>query len=85
MSNAHTSSQSSSPPYASGYRIKFDREKFIEMVEISDPKIIYKVENFYYFAFDGFVMYTNKCRDTEFSHRKVMEAKEFSNSSWSKK
>lgn len=79
-----TSNTTSSEPYASGYRIKFDRQRFIEMVEIANPKRIYKVKNFYYFAFDGFVMYSDKCGDTEFAHRVVIKAIEFSNYPWSK-
>ena len=82
--STYGSTSSSSPPYASGYRIKFDRQHFIEMVEIANPKRIYKVSNFYYFAYDGFVMYTDKCSDDEFAHRTVINAIEFSNSSWSK-
>lgn len=79
-----TAGSSSSPPDASGYRIKFDRERFIEMVEIANPARIYKIKNFYYFAFDGFVMYTDKCGDNEFVLRKVIHAIEFSNSAWKK-
>lgn len=79
-----TTNTSSSETYASGYRIKFDRQRFIEMVEIANPKRIYKVKNFYYFAFDGFVMYSDKCGDDEFGHREVIDAIEFSNYPWSK-
>jgi len=35
-----------------------------------------------FFAFDGFVMYTFECEDTDFK-QKVLHAIEFSNQPWS--
>jgi hypothetical protein len=68
---------------ASSYRIKFEKTEFLELVQIAKPKIIYKRRNTYFFAFDGFVMYCDKCVDADFS-QKILEAIEFSNYSWQK-
>jgi hypothetical protein len=67
-----------------GYRVKFRRQQFLEIVRLVQPKIIYYVKNMYFFSFDGFAVYTNECADSDFSGRKVVEAIEFSNMPWSK-
>jgi hypothetical protein len=71
---------------SSSYRVKFKRKQFLELVDIAEPKIIYKIKNMYFFAFDGFVMYTYECevRDFKLKRIKVLETIEFSNQSWSK-
>lgn len=66
----------------SSYRVKFRRKEFLELVEIAKPKIIYHVKRMYFFAFDGFVMYTFECEDGDFK-QKVLHAIEFSNIAWS--
>lgn len=68
---------------ASSYRVKFKREEFLELVRLAKPKIIYLRKNMYFFAFDGFVMYTYECNPSDFSQR-VIEATEFSNQAWTK-
>ncbi len=68
---------------ASSYRVKFDRQNFIELVRIAKPKIIYRRSNMYFFAFDGFVMYCDKCEASDFSQR-IIDAIEFSNYQWQK-
>ncbi|HZW57489.1 MAG TPA: hypothetical protein VFF30_14470 [Nitrososphaerales archaeon] len=68
---------------ASSYRVKFAREQFLELVEIAHPKIIYRRKGTYFFAFDGFVMYCQQCKDDDFPDQKVIEAIEFSNGVWS--
>jgi hypothetical protein len=65
------------------YRVKFDRENFLELVQIARPKIIYRRKNMYFFAFDGFVMYCDQCDGKDFSER-IIDAIEFSNIQWSK-
>jgi len=50
-------------------------------VEIAQPKIIYHRGRMHFFAFDGFVMYTFECKDSDFK-QKVMHAIEFSNYQW---
>lgn len=67
---------------ASSYRVKFRRAEFLELVDIAKPRIIYHRGRMYFFAFDGFVMYTFECRDEDFS-QKVLKAIEFSNYQWS--
>jgi hypothetical protein len=67
-----------------GYRVKFRRQQFLEIVRLAQPKIIYCVKNMYFFSFDGFVVYTNECANSDFSGRKIVEAIEFSNMPWSK-
>jgi hypothetical protein len=69
---------------SSGYRVKFIREQFVELVRIAQPKIIYHVRNMYFFSFDGFVMYTMDCTQKDFAGQKIVEAVEFSNMPWAK-
>ncbi len=68
---------------ASGYRVKFDRDQFLELVRIAKRKVIYRRRNMYFFAYDGFVMYCDKCEASDFSAR-VVDAIEFSNQAWTK-
>ena len=69
--------------HTSSYRVKFHRKEFLELVEIAIPKIIYHRKGMYFFAFDGFIMYTYECTKKDFS-QKVIDAIEFSNQAWSK-
>ena len=68
--------------HTSSYRVKFRREEFLELVELAKPEIIYHVRRMHFFAFDGFVMYTLECGNSDFT-QKVLEAIEFSNYAWS--
>ncbi len=68
---------------ASPYRVKFERQDFLDLVDFARPKLIYKRGNMHFFAFDGFVMYSMQCHDKDFSQR-IFEAIEFSNQMWSK-
>jgi hypothetical protein len=68
---------------SSCYRIKFDREKFLELVDLARPRIIYRRNNVYFFAFDGFVMYCDQCDAKDFSTR-ILDSIEFSNYQWTK-
>jgi hypothetical protein len=68
--------------HSSSYRVKFRRKEFLELVEIAKPRIIYHRNRMHFFAYDGFVMYTFECEDSDFSQR-VLEAIEFSNYQWS--
>ncbi len=67
---------------SSSYRVKFKREQFMELVQVANPRIVYHRGRMHFFAFDGFVMYTFECQNTDFS-QKVIEAIEFSNQPWS--
>jgi len=67
--------------HTSSYRVKFQRNEFLELVQIAQPKIIYHVRRMLFFAYDGFVMYTFECKPEDFS-QKTMVAVEFSNESW---
>jgi hypothetical protein len=67
---------------SSSYRVKFKREQFLELVQIANPKVIYHRGRMYFFAFDGFVMYTFECQNIDFS-QKILDAIEFSNQPWS--
>ena len=62
----------------SSYRVKFKRKEFLELVEIAQPRIIYHRGRMHFFAFDGFVMYTFKCKESDFKQN-VLDAIEFSN------
>ena len=68
--------------HTSSYRVKFRRKEFLELVEIAKPKIIYHRKRMHFFSFDGFVMYTFECDDSDFK-QKVIHAIEFSNEAWS--
>jgi hypothetical protein len=68
--------------HTSSYRVKFRRAEFLELVETAKPKIIYQTGRMYFFAFDGFVMYSFECKDSDFT-QKVLHAIEFSNQAWS--
>ncbi|MFB3890322.1 MAG: hypothetical protein ACE14S_12610 [Candidatus Bathyarchaeia archaeon] len=72
-----------SSAFASSYRVKFAREEFLQLVRLAKPKIIYRRKNMHFFAYDGFVMYSDQCDSSEFSQR-VIEAIEFSNYQWQK-
>lgn len=67
--------------HASSYRVKFKRQQFLELIEIAKPKIIYQTGRMHFFAFDGFVMYTFECEDSDFN-QKILHAIEFSNQAW---
>ena len=67
---------------SSSYRIKLRRQEFLRLVEIASPRIIYHRRRMHFFAFDGFVMYTFECDDTDFS-QPLIDAIEFSNYTWS--
>jgi len=67
--------------HTSSYRVKFKRREFLELVEIAKPQIIYHRKRMYFFAFDGFVMYTFECEDSDFK-QKILNAIEFSNEQW---
>ena len=68
--------------HTSSYRVKFRRKEFLELVETAQPKIIYQRGRMHFFAFDGFVMYTFECQDSDFKQR-ILRAIEFSNTQWS--
>ena len=67
----------------SSYRVKFQRNEFLELAEIAKPNRIYNRGKMHFFAFDDFVMYTFECKDSDFK-QKVMHAIKFSNQAWSK-
>jgi len=68
--------------HTSSYRVKFKRKQFLELVEIAKPNVIYHRGRMRFFAYDGFVMYTFECNNSDFD-QKVFEAIEFSNQAWS--
>ena len=68
--------------HTSSYRVKFRRKEFLELVEIAEAKIIYHRRRMHFFSYDGFVMYTFECDNSDFD-QKVIEAIEFSNEAWS--
>ena len=79
---AATSTAAIAAQNTSSYRVKFRRLEFLELVELAKPEIIYHVRRIHFFAFDGFVMYTLECNNSDFK-QKVLEAIEFSNYAWS--
>jgi len=68
--------------HTSSYRVKFRRQEFLELVELAKPEIIYHVRRMHFFAYDGFVMYSLECDNSDFT-QKILEAIEVSNYAWS--
>ena len=68
--------------HTSSYRVKFKKKEFLELAEIAKTEIIYQTGRMHFFAFDGFVMYTFECENSDFK-QKVLHAIEFSNQAWS--
>jgi hypothetical protein len=68
---------------ASSYRVKFGREQFLELLQRARPRIIYRRKNMYFFAYDGFVMYSDQCEEKDISTT-IIDAIEFSNYQWQK-
>ena len=77
-----TAATTAAAQHTSSYRIKFERKEFLELVDIAKPRIIYRCRRMHFFAFDGFVMYAFKCKDSDFTQQ-VLHAIEFSNTQWS--
>lgn len=65
----------------SSYREKLKTEPFPELVEIAEPKIIYRSGRIHFFPYDGFVMHIFECKNGNFKS-KVLHAIEFSNRPW---
>ena len=65
----------------SSYRVKFKRDEFLRLVEAAQPERIYHRKRMYFFAYDGFVMYTFECTDDDF-RVPIHYAIEFSNMAW---
>jgi len=52
-------------------------------VRLAKPRIICHRKNTHFFAYDGFVMHTDQCENSDFSQR-ILEVIEFSNYQWQK-
>lgn len=66
----------------SGYRIKFDREEFLRILSVGNPKRLYRLKKFVFFAFDGFVMFSEDLEEQDLMRYDVFDIIEFSNQSW---
>jgi hypothetical protein len=55
------------------------------MVEVARPQRIYNVKKFYFFAFDGFIMYSEECKRNDFTAHNIIDAIEFANVAWQKR
>ena len=62
--------------HTNSYRVKFRRKEFLGLVEIIKPRIIYHRRRMHFFAFEGFVMHTFECKDSDFK-QKVLHAIDF--------
>ena len=69
---------------SSSYRVKFKKKQFLELIKIVKPKLIYHVKRLHFFAYDGFVMYSMECQNSDFKQN-IIEAVEFSNEPWYEK
>ena len=83
--SAATTTATNEQASASTYRLKFRRDEFLELLSIARPQLLYRVKNFYYFSFDGFVMYSDDCREDDLMGFNVIKAIEFSSVPWMKK
>ena len=72
-------------PFTGSYRVKFHKTEFLNLIKVSKPNFIFHVNRMYFFAFQGFVMYSLECLPTDFSNSEIpiLEAIEFSNREWS--
>lgn len=68
----------------SGYRLKFSREEYIKLLQEAKPIRLYKVDNFVYFCFDGFIMYCDKMKENDLMRYQIYKAIEFANYPWKK-
>ena len=82
MAMAGATAAAAAAQHTSSYRVKFKRREFLELVDIAKPQVIYHSRRMHFFAYDGFVMYTFECKNSDFS-QKILEAIEFSNYQWS--
>ncbi len=68
--------------HTSSYRVKFRKKEFLDLIDIANPKLIYQVNKIFFFAYDGFVMYTFECQAKDFMNQCILRAIEFSNQQW---
>lgn len=68
----------------SSYRVKFRRSEFLELVKTARPERVYHVNRIHFFAFDGFVAYSQETKNEDISLLRIqlVEAIEFSNEAW---
>jgi hypothetical protein len=64
-----------------GYRVKFRRDEFLDLVRNAKPRRIYHRGKNHFFSFDGFVMYCQECTSDDFGVS-VVETIELSNERW---
>ena len=76
--------QNDEQPKTGGYRIKFNRDEFLRVLSVANPKRLYAVRDVIYFSFDGFVMYCDQLSDEDLMRYDVIQAIEFSNVPWKK-
>jgi hypothetical protein len=50
-------------------------------VDAAKPRFIYRRGKNHFFAFDGFLMYCQQCRDSDFGQR-VIDSMELTNYQW---
>jgi hypothetical protein len=81
MAIGGTAGATAAAVHSSSYRVKYRRDEFLRLVEDIQPERIYHVHRMYFFAFDGFVMYTFECSNHDF-RQVIYEAIEFSNMQW---
>ncbi len=66
----------------SSYRVKLAREEFIRLVRFARPRVIFHRRKNLFFAYGGFVVYSQECIPQDFPGQNVIEAKELSNYAW---
>ncbi|MCY3412320.1 MAG: hypothetical protein INQ03_11855 [Candidatus Heimdallarchaeota archaeon] len=82
---SYNTSNETNSSNSGGYRLKFHREEFLQLLEIAQPTLIYNVRNFYYFSYDGFVMYCENISSDDLFKYRIIKAIEFSNYPWTKR
>lgn len=65
--------------HASSYRVTFRRDQFLALVDFARPRAVYRRGKNFFFAFDGFVMLCQECKDEDVSEAKLFETVELSN------
>lgn len=84
MAYGATAATSSPPPPTSSYRVKFRKKEFVNLIKIASPEFIFHVDRMYFFAFQGYTVYSLECNYEEIQefHLPILEAIEFSNTTW---
>ncbi len=64
------------------YRVKLARDEFIKLVGVARPRVVFHRRKNLFFAYAGFVVYSQECVPEDLPGVNIVEAKELSNYAW---